>query len=60
MLHENSSLPLPHGRGTSKQLDGEDDLAEGAGLDKVAQGIGRLVTGDLCSYPVIHPIAGSA
>jgi hypothetical protein len=32
----------PDSRGTSKPLDGEDDLAEWAALDKVAQSIGRL------------------
>ena len=30
------------GRGKSKPLDSEDDLAEWAALDKVAQRIGRL------------------
>jgi hypothetical protein len=32
----------PDSRGTSKPLDGEDDLAEWPALDKVAQSIGRL------------------
>jgi hypothetical protein len=32
----------PHDRGTSKPSDGEDDPAEWAVLDKVAQSVGRL------------------
>jgi hypothetical protein len=31
-----------HGRGASKRLDGEDDLAEWAALNKVTQSIRRF------------------